>query len=176
MWKDRRRPGSAGQKPLQGEDAPTALRAGIECVGLWLLEQKMHREGFEPSSVSTSHLECDPLDRSGICAQWILGRQAAFIQMRRNSNLMILFYWAWPYKRRTSTATTPAATSRSSCSSRASSSRCTPSSPNSPQHLHPINFSAFSLMGWLSLGLDSSSFNEKILLSKPLSSSSWLSP
>ena len=28
----------------------------------------MHREGFEPSSVATSHLECDPLDRSGICA------------------------------------------------------------------------------------------------------------
>ena len=39
----------------------------------------MHREGFEPSSVSTSHLECDPLDRSGICAQWVSGGQNLFI-------------------------------------------------------------------------------------------------
>ena len=30
----------------------------------------MHREGFEPSSVATSHLECDSLDRSDICARY----------------------------------------------------------------------------------------------------------
>jgi hypothetical protein len=29
----------------------------------------MHRVGFEPTSVATSHLECDALDRSAICAQ-----------------------------------------------------------------------------------------------------------
>ena len=28
----------------------------------------MHRVGFEPTRIATSHLECDPLDRSGICA------------------------------------------------------------------------------------------------------------
>jgi hypothetical protein len=28
----------------------------------------MHEVGFEPTSITTSHLECDPLDRSGIRA------------------------------------------------------------------------------------------------------------
>lgn len=28
----------------------------------------MHEEGFEPSSIATPHLECGPLDRSGIRA------------------------------------------------------------------------------------------------------------
>ena len=32
--------------------------------------KKMHREGFEPSRVATSHLECDSLDRSDICARY----------------------------------------------------------------------------------------------------------
>jgi hypothetical protein len=31
----------------------------------------MHREGFEPSRVATSHLECDSLDRSDICARYL---------------------------------------------------------------------------------------------------------
>lgn len=30
----------------------------------------MHRVGFEPTSVTTSHLECDALDRSAICARY----------------------------------------------------------------------------------------------------------
>lgn len=34
--------------------------------------EKMHREGFEPSSVATSHLECDSLDRSDICARYYI--------------------------------------------------------------------------------------------------------
>lgn len=34
------------------------------------MKKKMHREGFEPSRVATSHLECDSLDRSDICARY----------------------------------------------------------------------------------------------------------
>ena len=41
----------------------------------------MHRVGFEPTSVATSHLECDALDRSAICAQWLLCLLVFFIQI-----------------------------------------------------------------------------------------------
>ena len=30
----------------------------------------MHEVGFEPTRITTSHLECDPLDRSGIRARY----------------------------------------------------------------------------------------------------------
>ena len=39
----------------------------------------MHRVGFEPTSFATSHLECDPLDRSGIYANCFLTFLSPFI-------------------------------------------------------------------------------------------------
>lgn len=50
---------------------------------------KMHREGFEPSSVATSHLECDPLDRSGICAHWYLQHSFLFLEIKQFSWFML---------------------------------------------------------------------------------------
>ena len=35
------------------------------------LGKKMHRKGFEPLRVATSHLECDSLDRSDTCARYL---------------------------------------------------------------------------------------------------------
>ena len=47
-----------------------AIKGIFRKVKKYIRIQKMHKEGFEPSSIATSHLECDPLDRSGICAHW----------------------------------------------------------------------------------------------------------
>ena len=50
----------------------------------------MHKEGFEPSSVATSHLECDSLDRSDICAQYYNIPPFIFIQSFHLNLLTIL--------------------------------------------------------------------------------------
>jgi hypothetical protein len=43
----------------------------------------MHEEGFEPSSIATPHLECGPLDRSGIRASRYSSHVNLFITLTK---------------------------------------------------------------------------------------------